>query len=68
MWLLLLGDGAGDGEGDLDAVGGLDFLLLAGLLHSALVKLVSVGDLSLFLLLPLPGLWSAKLQVSVRAC
>ena len=53
MWLLLLGDGAGDGEGDLDSVGGLDLLLLAGLLHSALEKLVSVGDISLFLLLPL---------------
>ena len=60
MWLLLLGDGEGDGKGDLDGGGGLDLLLLAGLLYSALVKLVSVGDLSLLLLIPLPVLWSAK--------
>jgi hypothetical protein len=59
MVLLLLGEGERDS--DLDGDGGLDLLLLAGLLHSTLVKLVSVGDLSLFLLPPpLPGLWSAE--------
>jgi hypothetical protein len=40
---LLLGGGAGDGEGDLDSVGGLDLFLLGGLLFSG----VSSGDLSL---------------------
>ena len=54
--LLLLGDG--DGVGDLVAEGSLD-LLLGGLLSSSLMKLVSVGDLSLLLPL-LPGLRSAE--------
>ena len=45
--------------GDLDGEGSLDLLLLAGLLFSTLVKLVSVGDHSLLLPL-LPGLWSAE--------
>jgi hypothetical protein len=57
MVLLLLGDGERDG--DLDGEGSLDLLLLAELLFSTLVKLVSVGDLSFFLPL-LPGLWSAE--------
>ena len=57
MVLRLLGDGERDG--DLDGEGSLDLLLLAGLLFSTLVKLVSVGDLSLLLPL-LPGLWSAE--------
>ena len=57
MVLLLLGDGERDG--DLDGEGSLDLLLLAGLLFSTLIQLVSVGDLSLLLPL-LPGLWSAE--------
>ena len=53
MVLLLLGEGERDS--DLDGDGGLDLLLLAGLLHSTLVKLVSVGEISLFLLPPPPA-------------
>ena len=49
--LLLLGDGAGAGDGDLAAVGGLDLFLLGGLL---------LTDLSLFWLISLTGLWSAE--------
>jgi hypothetical protein len=73
MWPLLLGEGAGDGdgdlllgggagagEGDLDSVGGLDLFLLGGLLLSG----VSSGDLSLFLLLPLTGLWLAEASLA----
>jgi hypothetical protein len=58
MVLLLLGQGEKDG--DLGGEGSLDLLVLARLLYSTVVKLVSVGDLFLFLRPPLPGLWSAE--------
>ena len=68
MWPFLLGEGAGDedgdllrgggagsGKGDLAGIGGLDLFLLGGLLLS---------DLSLFLLVSLTGLWSAEASLA----